>query len=1111
MFRKPVFWIVFSLLFAASVMYTVRYFSQAFPIVTLDLRMDREQALGAAKDLATRHGWGPEGFSMAASFRLEQEVQNFVELEAGGTEAFERMMEDELYSPYTWQVRHFREGETNEVLIRFTPAGRFYGFQEKLPEALPGPTLPSDSARVIAEKEAIEFSGLDLAAFELVETSQELRPGGRTDHTFVYERKGRKIGEGHYRLKLAVSGDRLTELTHFVKIPEAFTRRYEEMRSANNTIASIAVAAGAVLYILGGCIIGLFFLLRQRWVIWRSALFWGIFIAFLQFLAGINQWPLAWMEYDTALSAQGFFFRQIVILLTNFLALCVLLSLSFMAAESLSRKAFPHHIQQWKLWSQDVASSPPILGRTIAGYLLVGVFFAYEVFLYFFSTRVLGWWTPSEALFQPDMLATYFPWLSSIAISAMAGFWEESLFRAIPIAGAALIGERLGGRKAWIAAAFVIQALVFGAGHANYPNQPAYARVVELIIPSLSFGAIYLYFGLLPGIVLHFAIDVVWFAMPLFVSSAPGIWIDRGLVIVLTLLPLWMIVRARLRAKRWGELTEAHYNSSWEPPPRREPQPLLTEARAPVIMAARTERLALVGGLLGLVLWISFSDFQSDAPALPIAREKAKEIAQASLAGKGIELSEEWRVLSSLDSLLSIEDRFVWQVEGEESYERLMGSYLAPPQWKIRFARFEGDLEARAEEYEVYVAGSGEVSRVRHQLPEARPGASLEREEALVGVDSVLIAGYGLDRSRLKEISSVPSKLPARRDWEFMFADTSGAPLTEGEARIAVKLAGDLVVDAYRHIHIPEEWKRKERSERTINGIVRIICVLFIVMILLAGSIAGIVSWSRKKFSFAAFLGFFACLMVIRIANLINDWPGILAQFSTSKPLADQTFMAIALSLLGSLFLSLCLALVAGFLQVWKPPRQRIGKSGALLIGASLGMAAHGISSLVGTLAPHLEPLWPDYGAVQSYLPVLHAGLSPFVLFVSTTATLLLGFLAVDRLTAGLTRRKWLFPALLVAVGPITIGAGGIDSVPFWLLSGLLMGVIYILAYLTVFRFQVSLVVPAVAVFAIFGELEQAIFNSHPGAIAGTALAVILLGLFSYAWYLKLAEADTVG
>ncbi len=1113
MLRKPVFWIVFPIISIGCIFFTLRYFSQAFPLVTLDLQMDRQVALKSARALSGELRLGPEGFSQAASFRLDRGVQHFVELEAGGNAAFSRMLEAGLYSPYTWRVRHFKEGETNEVLIRFTPRGAPYGFREKLPEDEPGASLTSDSARAIAERAAGAQGSVDLTAYELVETSQRLRPGGRTDHTFVYERPDVTIqtvgeyGEGRYRLRLVVGGDRLIELTHFVKIPEAFSRRYEEMRSANNTIGSVALIAAAVLYILGGCVVGLFFLLRQGWVLWRRALFLGLFVAFLQVLVGINNWPLAWMNYDTALSATGFLLRQVIVLLVNFIFLGTFFSLIFMAAESLSRKAFPHHLQQWRLWSPGVANSPAILGRTVGGFLLVGIFFAFEVAFYFFSTRVLGWWTPSEALFHPDVLATYFPWLTSIAVSLQAGFTEESLFRAVPIAGAALIGQRFGHRRAWIVGAFFLQALVFGAAHA-YTAQPAYARLVELIIPSLGFGLLYLYFGLLPAIVLHFAFDVVWFALPLFVSAAPGVWIDQLLVVILTLVPLWLVLGQRWHARQWVEVPEEEYNRSWAPP-EKEVQ-VEEEAPAPSTggIGPTVGRLLLIGGLAGLVLWLLAADFQDDAPALTVGRSDAKGLAREALADQGVELPVAWRALSSISAGVAQPDRFIWQAGDEEVYHDLMAEYLPPPHWRVRFARFEGDLAERAEEFQVFVAGAGHVYRLRHRLPEARAAASIAEDEARIIAHTAVRNVTHLDPLQLKEVSAVEAKLPNRRDWTFTFADTAGYPLSEGEARIAVRIAGDQVGDTYRFVHVPEEWARQERNQRNLASTISLFCGMVISMVMLAGAIGGIVSWSRKNFPVRLFWTFFGLLFGLGIIALINGWPTTLARFSTAQPLANQFLSAIGFSLLGSLFLAASVALIIGFVHAHQGPQAQPGGTRLILWGISLGTLAAGLGALMAWAAPSLSPSWAQYAAVGGYLPVLAAGLGPLPGYIISATLFLLVFTAVDRFTRGWRHRRGLFSAALVLLGLVITGAGSIESLPFWLVSGLLAGGTLLLAYLLVLRFHIALIPLALAAMVILDELQQALYQAHPAAIPGAIAAAILMGGLAVFWVRKLGAGD---
>src|SRR2546429_9211650 len=113
--------------------------------------MDRQDALRHARTLAETNAWPPNGFDQAAEFSADQEVQNFIELEGGGKPELGRILKERVFAPYTWRVRHFKESDAHETLIRFTPEGEPYGFRVKLPDRENGESLLPGEAQRIAE------------------------------------------------------------------------------------------------------------------------------------------------------------------------------------------------------------------------------------------------------------------------------------------------------------------------------------------------------------------------------------------------------------------------------------------------------------------------------------------------------------------------------------------------------------------------------------------------------------------------------------------------------------------------------------------------------------------------------------------------------------------------------------------------------------------------------------------------------------------------------------------------------------------------------------------------------------------------------------------------
>ncbi len=1093
MLRNWSTWIVLALLSAGAIVYSVTYFGKAFPIVSIDLQMSRSAALDSAQTRAKGLGLGPEGFSQAASFETSQRIRNYAELEGGGRDAYRRMIETGRYQPYQWTVRHYAPDEARETTLRFTPSGTPYGFTESWPEDAPGPTLAADSARKIAVTRASEHWDVDLSAYELVSTSRQERSSGRVDHTFVYQRPDQKLGEnGRYRLRLEVSGNQLSEVKHLVKVPEGFQRRYENMRSANTTIAQGGLIAVGLFYVLGGCLYGLYWLIRRSAVKWRMAVVWGSIVAGLQFLSSLNQLPLAWMTYDTAVGPQLFILQQVVTALAGAAGLGLIITLSFMAAEGLSRMAFGDHPRLWKVWSPEAAGSVPILSQTMLGYLLVGLFFAYDVTLYLYAQDLLGWWNPSSVLFQPDILAHVAPWLTPIASSLQAGFWEECLFRAVPLAGAALIGDRLGGRTWWIGGALILQAVIFGAGHANYPAQPAYARLVELILPSIGFGLLYLAFGLLPGIVLHYAFDVAWFAQPLFVSEAPGAWVSQVMVVVLTLVPLLAVFYGRLRTGAWTELAERFYNRSWSP----SDETTTTTITVPVT-SGLSRRVAVgctVAGLVGLGLWIGGTRFTTPETPLTASRAEATQTARTALRTAGGN-PEAWTMAATVRSPNDQEDKFVWQEGGPDAYRQLMGSYLEAPLWQVRFYTFADSLtvEERAEEYRVHWAPRWGLQEVIHERPEAAPGDSLPEAQARALADSALRARTTLDPARLKRIGAEPTARPNRRDWTFTYADTTAYPLDQGQARITLDLAGAEVNDVSRSVHVPETWQRDARSRRTDTEILSTVAAILLTFFLVAGLIASIVWWARGSFRTWTFVGVAGAVFVVLAASTANGWPSTLAGLDTAQPYLTQVLFSVIGPLVAAAFGGGAAGLLAGALHPRVGGAEPSPFGHSLAGGVGLGVLGSGLLTLVGTVGPTLSPSWASYNALATVVPWLDPMLERVPLFVGLTVALLLGAVVLHRWTkAGRTRRGAAAGAVL-GLGFVAAGATGPPSLGTWVLSGVVLTGLLGLGYVAVVRCDRSVIPMVGATVVSLGIVKAMVTAAHPYAVPGEALAMVVV------------------
>ena len=187
MFRKKQTWIILTVLFVISLGAAFNLFKTAFPILNIDLKMSRQDAFNQAEAFSNVINIGPSDYSQAATFGSDNKAQNYIELDAGGSEAFIDMLEKDIYKAYTWQVRHYKENEVNEAWFTFSPEGELYGFYEKLSEDLFIESLSVKKARKLAEIQSSKTCNIDFSVFELIEESEDVKQKELTVHLFIKE------------------------------------------------------------------------------------------------------------------------------------------------------------------------------------------------------------------------------------------------------------------------------------------------------------------------------------------------------------------------------------------------------------------------------------------------------------------------------------------------------------------------------------------------------------------------------------------------------------------------------------------------------------------------------------------------------------------------------------------------------------------------------------------------------------------------------------------------------------------------------------------------------------------------------------------------------------
>jgi hypothetical protein len=984
------FWVLY---LAAALIASLAAFQMMFnsmPVLKVDIEFSRTDAVAAAAQFQQKQFPDLKTERSAAVFISNRGLQNYVELEAGGLKVYNEIINNPDAMPHYWKVRRFAESQEKELTSAFSPKGLPLSFWLTIPDQEPGVALEEAAARTIAEQGAQAFLGERFNAYKPFETVVKRQTSGRADHIFTYEHESLKLAEARFRLVLRVAGDKLVGIDTLSHIPQAFDQRFDEMRAVNNQISQVANYLMVGLLVLGGLVGGGIWLHRRHQLRWKPALLLAAIVAIGLAAGVISNLPMSWMGYPTTVSANNFLLQQVAGAGMIFVGGTLILGLIFCVAEGLSRMAFANHPKLFDFFRTPVAASPEALGRVLGAYGWAGFFLLYAMAFQLIS-RHFGWWSPTDTETDPNILASWRPALGPIFTALQAGTWEECLFRAVPLSLAAIIGQRFGQRRLFIAIALVVQALIFGGAHASYPNLPGYSRLVELFIPAMAFGLVYLRFGLVMGMLTHFIYDLVLMSLPIFLSNDPSLLIDKVLVVLAGMAPLLILLWARYKSGAAIALADAWRNGVPVDPT---PEEQAHEAHIPVDSSLTHESLSLKPLSLSIKLWLPLVIIAVIAifmawgkppevnwPQYTIDRAQAKAMAEAELTKHGAKLEGEWHSTVMTHSGWRQPMDFVWRETDKTTFESLLGRYLDNPLWRITWRKFDGPVEERSEEWSAYLEADGSLHELVHTLPEGRAGAKLSREQATAKALGWIVARQWGTANQLAEKSVEETVRPVRSDWVVKYIDQAAFNQNDGQAIIRITLSGDEITGALRTIDVPDKWSRAEAEKNAKKTPLNIAAGLAVLILAgLALSTFFRKHTGRKINVRVAWPWIALCVS----ANLVVGILWLDGTFSGFKPTMGwnlQLWMSLGGNLLGAGAVGILLLFMAQAIHAERPLAGASVKTD-LILGTGLAVLLAGLYAAASLLFPSKEtpPIYAaDWSTYIPWLTVIFNGLKGFL------------------------------------------------------------------------------------------------------------------------------------
>lgn len=819
--------------FLVGIALVMTFFHQAFPEASIGFKVDRGEARLLAEEFLGRQGLSIEGDRFAGIFDADDDSKIYLERTLG-LEAANQAYQDPV-KLWRWQLRWFKPLRKAEIRVAVSAQGEIVGYRRDIDESAPGTRLESPEARRIAEAFLAEHLTPGLASLNFIETSAIERPN-RRDHSFTWERRGLTLGAATVRFQVDVQGDQVGVFRQYLRVPEAWLNDYRSLRSQNEAAGTVAT----FLYALTGLAALVILIRYARWndIPWPTISIFAGIGAVLTFFNGLNSIPLALYEYETTQSWGAFLGNTVIGAFMGGLGVAIWIALFGAAGEPLYRRELPHLPSLARFLTPRAIGTKSFFSSLILGYTLVSVFMAYQCVFYVVAAH-FGAWAPAETPYS-NLLNTQFPWITVLLIGFLPSVTEEFSNRMFSIP----FYRRIVGNK-WLA--MILAGFVWGFLHASYPNQPFWIRGAEVGLAGVAIGLLMYRYGIFPLLIWHYSVDAIYTSLLLLRSGKTYLIASGALAAGVLLLPLVISIVLYLRRKGFTpeeDLTNSAAGYVEEPIA----VPAAIEVRpgvAPRHLSPRLIGFALLALVLAGVAVAWPTDYAPRRLNWPMGRDEAHQAAGDFLRAHGadpdsfrsgvIPVSGFDRYRDDGNNLPpdlsdAVAQRYATEHGGLTAWERLVTTRLPASVWESRFVKSKSRHEWRV----TVNPRTGQVNGFQRTFPDEQPGADLTEEEARREA-RVMMAPFGGETARWQEIAARSEMQDKRRDWTFVF-DDSTAIVAGAVPRLTASIKGDAAGGYGVTLFVPENYIRQRNLSTPLSTL------LLIVRLLVMGGLFGLMA-----------------------------------------------------------------------------------------------------------------------------------------------------------------------------------------------------------------------------------------------------------------------------